>query len=189
MQIARDRSLAEEWLPSRFNLAAFRMLGLAVASLTERKKSRASILSHDRAHHPLEACTLTCLLIAVPSLHVLVGAAPRMPIPWVTIPLVVAALPFVVIMAWDVVVFSVALFALLLGHLSGRKLPATGMQTPVIQSLMLALSGASIALEWRSAWLGWGWLALVALNAICAVVLAATRERVSCFMREVSQEP
>ncbi|MFA6957416.1 MAG: hypothetical protein WC538_16210 [Thermoanaerobaculia bacterium] len=189
MQIGREHSLAEEWLPSRFNLAAFRMLGLVVASRVRERKSPATLLGHDPAHHPAEAYSLTCALIAFPSLHLLVDAAPGMALPWLTIPLLVVALPFVAIMAWDIVVFSVALFALLLGRLAGRKIAAIGLQTPVIQGLMLALSGASIALEWRSAWLGWTWLALVALNALCAVALAATRGRVARFSREVTGEP
>jgi len=188
VQTMRDHSLAEEWLPSRFNLAIFRMLGLAVASGVKGRKSPATLLGHDRTHHPVEAYSLTCALIAVPSLHLLVDVAPRLPNRWVTIPLMIAALPFAAIMAWDIVVFSVALFALVLGRLAGRKIAAIGMQTPVIQGLMLALAGASIALGWRSAWLGWAWLALVALNAICATALAAARDSVTRFSREVSGE-
>jgi hypothetical protein len=147
------------------------------------------MLGHDPAHHPLEAYSLTCALIAFPSLHLLVDIFPRLPFPWVTTPLLIVTLPFVAIMAWDIVVFSVALFALILGSLAGRKIAAIGMQTPVIQGLMLALSGASIVLEWRSAWVGSAWLALVGLNAVCAIALAVARERVAGFVREVSQKP
>ncbi|MBI2215424.1 MAG: hypothetical protein HYU52_17375 [Acidobacteria bacterium] len=184
-----ERLLAEEWLPSRFNLAMFRALGLLVATILGRRPSPATILHHDRAHHPLEAYSLSCALIAVPSIHVLGAAVPRLSLQWLTIPLVVVALPFAAVIAWDIVVFSVAIVALILGKASGRKVDALSMQTPVIHGLMVALSISAVAFRWRTAWLGWMWLALVALNALCALGLAARRERVAGFARGVLQEP
>lgn len=185
----REHRLGEEWLPTRFNLAIFRVVGLIVAAALGRRPSNASILHHDRAHHPLEAYSLSCALIAAPSIHLLAAAAPRMTLPWLTIPLAVLALPFAAVIAWDVVVFSVAILALVLSRVAGREVSALSMQTPVIHGLMIALSVSAVALGWRTAWLGWAWLALVAANALCAVALAAARERVAGFVREASQEP
>jgi len=188
MQTVRDRSLSEEWLPSRFDLAIFRMLGLLVALRVRPRQSAAVLLHHDREQHPLEAYALTCALIAVPSVHFFAAIAPRLRWPWLIGPLVVVALPFAATLAWDLVVFSVALFAIVLRKLTGVEVPAIALQSPVIHSVMIALSVSSIAFGWRTAWLGVAWLALAALNALCAIVLRAARDRVSGFMREVSQE-
>jgi hypothetical protein len=184
-----EHRLAEEWLPSRFNLAMFRVVGLLVAASLGRRPSPATLLSHDRAHHPLEAYSLSCALIAVPSIHLLAAAAPRVLLPWLTIPLILVALPFAAVMAWDIVIFSVAIVALVLGKASGREVSALALQTPVIHGLMLALSASAIALEWKTAWLGWAWLAMAGINALCALGLTAARSRVAGFVREVSQEP
>lgn len=183
----REHRVAEEWLPTRFNHAVFRMLGLAVAALAGSRRSAASMIHHDRAQHPFEAYALTCALVAVPSLHLLVDAAPLMPVPWLTIPLAALALPFVAVAVWDAVVFSVALLALLAGAVARRSFRAIRLQGPVIHGLMLALAAASIGLEWRSAWLGWAWIALVALNALCALALAAARGAVDRFVRSVRE--
>ncbi len=187
MQITPDRSLAEEWLPSRFNLAIFRLLGLMVATRVQHRPSSASMLYHDREQHPLEAYVMSCALLSVPAIHFFVALLPRLRWPWLTGSLVIVALPFVSIFAWDLVVFSVALAALLLRAVTGVKIDAIRMQSPIIHMLMVALSLSSIVLEWRTAWLGIAWLALVALNALCAIALRAGRERVSIFAREVSQ--
>ena len=188
MQTERDRSLAEEWLPSRFHLAIFRMLGLLVALASRGRPSSAILLQHDREQHPLEAYALSCTLLAVPSLHFIVAIAPRLRWPWLTGPLVILALPFAMTLAWDIVVFSVALAAIVLRSLTRLNIQAIKLQGPVIHGLMLALSAASFALGWKTAWLGGAWLGLVVLNALCAVVLWAVRDRVARFAREVSCE-
>ena len=188
MQTERDRSLAEEWLPSRFHLAVFRMLGLLVALASRGRPSSAIVLQHDREQHPLEAYALSCALLAVPSLHFFVAIAPRLRWPWLTGPLVILALPFAMTLAWDIVVFSVALVTLVVRSLTGLDIQAITLQGPVIHGLMLALSAASVALGWRTAWLGGAWLGLVVLNALCAGVLWAARDRVAKFAREVSCE-
>lgn len=187
MQKTADRLLAEEWLPSRFNLAIFRLLGLIVAARVQRRPSSATRLYHDREQHPLEAYAMSCALISVPAIHFFVALLPRLRWPWLTGSLVIVALPFASIFAWDLVVFSVALAALLLRAVTGARIDAIRMQSPLIHTLMVALSLSSIVLGWRTAWLGIAWLSLVALNAISAIVLRAWRERVSIFAREVSQ--
>ena len=107
MQTDRNRLLAEEWLPSRFNLAIFRMLGLLVALASRRRASPALLLHHDREQHPLEPYALSCALVAVPSVHFFGAIAPGLRWPWLTWPLVILALPFVATLAWEFVVFSV----------------------------------------------------------------------------------
>jgi glucan phosphoethanolaminetransferase (alkaline phosphatase superfamily) len=185
--IMDERPLAEEWLPSRFNLALFRALGLAVAAASRRRRSRAAILHHDREQHPLEAYALSCALLAVPSIHLLGAAGPRLPLPWLTVPLLVAALPFLATMAWDVIIFGIALAAFAAGRLTGLALKARPLQSPIIHALTIALSAASVALRWRTAWLGWTWLALAALNAACALALALAAQSVERFSREVGR--
>lgn len=188
MQTDRNRLLAEEWLPSRFNLAIFRMLGLLVALASRRRLSPALRLHHDREQHPLEAYVMSCALVAVPSGHVFGAIASGLRWPWLTWPLVILALPIVATLAWELVVFSVVFFALGLRKLTGLEIRAIRIQNPVIHSLMIALSACSIAYEWRTAWLGAAWLALVALNALCSFALFAARDRVDSFAREASQQ-
>ena len=187
MQSASNRSIAEEWLPSRFDLAIFRMLGLLVALASTRRPSPALVLHHDREQHPLEAYALSCLLVAVPSVHFFGAIASGLRWPWLTWPLVILALPFAATLAWDLVVFSVAFIALGLRKLTGLEVRAIRIQNPVIHSLMIVLSACSVAYGWRTAWLGAAWLTLVALNALCAIALVAARGRVDRFAREVSQ--
>lgn len=188
MQSVRDRSLAEEWLPSRFDLAIFRMLGLAVALASRRKPSAAVLLEHQREQHPLEAYALSCALVAVPCVHLFVALVSWLRWPWVTAPLLAVALPPAATLAWDVVVFSVAFFVFALRKLTGLDVQTIRLQGPVIHSLMIALAACSIAYEWRTAWLGAAWLVLVGINALCAVALRTASARIERFAREVSQE-
>lgn len=188
MQTDRNRLIAEEWLPSRFDLAIFRMLGLIVALASRRRPSPALLLHHDREQHPLEAYVMSCALVAVVSVHFFGAVASRLRWPWLTWPLVLLVLPFVATLAWDIVVFSVVLVTLGVRKLTGLELRAIRIQNPVIHSLMIALSACSIAYGWRTAWLGAAWLALVALNALCSIALFAVRNRVESFAREVSQQ-
>ncbi|MGK2856250.1 MAG: hypothetical protein ACSLFQ_03485 [Thermoanaerobaculia bacterium] len=188
MQNVRDRSLAEEWLPSRFSLAIFRMLGLSMALASRRKPSAAVLLEHHREQHPLEAYALSCALVAVPCVHLFVALVAGLRWPWVTAPLLAIVLPPVATLAWDAIVFAVAFLAFGLRRLTGLDVPAIRLQGPAIHSLMIALAACSIAYEWRTAWLGAAWLALVGINAFCAVALRVASERVDRFEREVSQE-
>ena len=104
MRTMRDRSLAEEWLPTRFNLALFRMLGLVVAVIVRKRRSSAQLLHHDREQHPLEGYVLSCTLVAVPSVHFLSWLLPRFRWPWLATPLLQLVLPFLATMAWDIVI-------------------------------------------------------------------------------------
>lgn len=189
MQSGPERLVAEEWLPSRFDLATFRLLGLLVALASGRRPSAALLLHHEREQNALEAYALACGLLAVPSIHIFAAIVPRLRWPWLTGPLVALALPFATTVAWEAVVFSVALFTLALHRLTGVEIPALRLQNPAIHSLMIALSVCAVAYEWRTAWLGAAWLALVALNLLCSSVLWTARERVERFSREVLQQP
>lgn len=188
MRTDRNRLLAEEWLPSRFDLAIFRMLGLIVALASGRRLSPALLLHHDREQNPLEPYVMSCVLVAVPSIHFFGAIASHLRWPWLTWPLVILALPFVATLAWDIVVFSVVFVASGLRKLTGLAIRAIRLQNPVIHLLMIALSACSVAYGWRTSWLGAAWLALVALNALCSIALLAARGRVDSFAREVSQQ-
>jgi hypothetical protein len=189
MQTLRERLLAEEWLPSRFHLAIFRVLGLAMAIATRRRTSTAVMLHHDREQHPLEAYAMSCALIAVPSVHLFGALLPRLRWPWATAPLVALALPFAAIVAWDIVVFAVVLVVLAVRSATGSRFEPVRLQGAVIHSLMVALAAASIALGWATAWLGYAWLGLVATNAACALVLFLVRGSVDRFSRQVMAGP
>ncbi len=175
-------SAGAAWLPSRFNLAAFRLLGLFVArAKRDTRLETVTVLQFVRHQHPLEFYSVALAFLVLPTLHAwaLIREAFGWPV-LLTLPLFLV-LPFAVVLAWDLVVFSVAALLWLIGRVVTISASRNKLQSLVTHLAMILIAIAAIAGDWPTRWLGVVWLALVAFNAIAWLLLFALRRPVQQF--------
>ena len=166
MKIVRGRADAR-WLPSRHNFALFR-LGAFLRLRRAKPEYRDVILVIDRHQSAFETWTVMCWLIATlacylavtlfANWHVVLGLA-------VSLPLAIALLEVPAIVS-----------ALTIAPFTHDKIHVNGTV------VMLLFAAASVYFATRPAWIrfvAWQFLALLALNAIAAVVVFALRDAIA----------
>jgi len=171
-----DRLYADEWLPSRFSLGTFRLLGYAVARILERRRPRSgAFLNREARQHPMEATLLALAYWTIPAAQFALLAGEACSWRWFVLPLAFAALLVAVPLAWVGIALLMTPIASMLSTRIGK--PSHDIQALITPSGMLALAGASVLAGWPGAPLGWLWIGLTVVEIVALLACLALRGR------------
>jgi hypothetical protein len=183
------------WLPSRYRYAIFRAAAYLRLRLVRRTRppvqGRRLVLMIDRDQNPFESFTLSLFAVLWSAACVTIAAAGRPAIP----PLLAAGLFTILILVVPVII-QMALYVvsgvMALCRQAGLPVAATnhGAQTAVFFILMLAAAAAAAGSRLRALqFLGWIWIALLALNAAAAVLMRLLAGPVAAAEERLREAP
>jgi uncharacterized membrane protein len=169
-----DRRYADEWLPTRFSLGTFQLLGYAISrGLEGSRPTSGAYLNRESHQHPLETYLLTLAYWLIPTAQLtLVIADGR---PWFVFPIALLALLFLVPNVWVVIAFVFTPAASLISRVSGR--PTHDIQALVTPTGMLILAVVSVIDDWPGAALGWLWLVLTVVEVVSLSACLLLKQR------------
>lgn len=171
-----DRLYADEWLPSRFSLGTFRLLGYAVARSLERQRPRSgALLNREARQHPMEATLLALAYWMIPAAQLALLAGEACSWRGFVLPLAFAAMLVAVPLAWVGIALLMTPFASMLSARIGK--PTHDIQALITPTGMLALAVASVLAGWPGAPLGWLWIGLTIVEIAALLTCLALRRR------------
>jgi hypothetical protein len=176
VKLVRGRAEAR-WFPSRHNFALFRLAAFLRLRRAE-PEHRDVILVIDRHQSAVETWTVMCWLIVTLACYVAVTLFAD----WHVAIALAISLP----LAFALLQVPPILSALTIGPFTENKIHVNGIV------VMLIFTAASVYFATRPTWIrfvAWQFLALLALNAIAAVIVFALRDAIAQLEGGVTSAP